>query len=141
MKYTFLHKSHRAQRIATDPRWTNLVFRARGVARRRFYCDADGVLESMLYLPVEYTGIPRSQPVTLRVRLVREATRAKPADPTGYDERLLVDGSDGFARVRFFYKGEAEKGRRYYWQVQIVGAVNATVATATGTHYCQFWRR
>ena len=132
-KFTFLHKSHKAQPIAADPGWTDLTFKANGVARKRFYCDAAGVLESQLYLPLAFKGEG-----LVRVRLVREPYKGQPMDPTGYDERALVADSDGFARVRFFYRGVAEKGRRYYWQAQILGDAKAT---ATGTHYAEFWRK
>jgi len=132
-KFTFLHKSHKAQPIAADPGWTDLTFKANGVARKRFYCDAAGVLESQLYLPLAFKGEG-----LVRVRLVREPYKGQPMDPTGYDERALVADSDGFARVRFFYRGVAEKGRRYYWQAQILGDAKAT---ATGTHYVEFWRK
>ena len=132
-KFTFLHKSHKAQPIAADPGWTDLTFKANGVARKRFYCDAAGVLESQLYLPLAFKGEG-----LVRVRLVREPYKGQPMDPTGYDERALVADSDGFARVRFFYRGVAERGRRYYWQAQILGDAKAT---ATGTHYAEFWRK
>jgi hypothetical protein len=136
VKYSFLHKSHRPQRIAADPKWTDLAFVIAGIRRRRFYCDRVGVLESALYLPVQFE-LPGDEPAVLRVRLVREAVGALPNDPTGYDERTLLPSADGFARVRFLYRGEAQR-RRYYWQAQVIG--NATV-TASGTHYAQFWRR
>ena len=132
-KFTFLHKSHKPQKIAHDPAWTDLVFRAKGVARKRFYCDADGTLESQLYLPLTFTGNG-----LVRVRLVREPYKGQPMDPTGYDERVLSADSDGTARIRFLYQGVAERGRRYYWQAQILGDAKAT---ATGTHYAEFWRR
>lgn len=132
-KFTFLHKSHKRQVIARDPGWTDLVFKANGIARKRFYCDASGTIESQLYLPLSFTGEG-----LVRVRLVRDRQGKKPMDPTGYDERVLSGDSDGFARVRFFYRGVAEKGRRYYWQAQILGDAKAT---AVGTHYAEFWRK
>lgn len=136
-KFTFLHKSHRPQKLARDPEWTDLTFKAGGVPRKRFYCDAAGTLEAQLYLPIKFT-LHGTGPALVRVRLVREPMRGKPADPTGYDERALIRDSDGYARVRFFYQGVAEKGRRYKWQAQILGQVTAE---ATGTHYAQFWRK
>lgn len=136
-KFTFLHKPHKAQAIAADPKWTNLTFRAGGIPRRRFYCDANGTLESTLYLPIKFKMTGDGQAL-VRVRLVREPYKGDPMNPTGYDERVLIADSDGYARVRFFYQGVAEKGRRYYWQAQILGPARAT---ATGTHYAEFWRK
>jgi hypothetical protein len=134
-KFTFLHKSHRGQPIAHDPEWTDLRFVAGGIPRKRFYCDRDGQLTATLYLPLAFQA---TGPALVRVRLVREATRTQPMDPTGYDERALIAESDGYARVRFVYEGQAEKGRRYRWQAQIIGSATAE---ATGTHYAEFWRR
>lgn len=136
LKYTFLHKRHKEQPIAPDPKWTDLLFVAAGVTRKRFYCDRDGTLESVLYLPLEFELLSPA-PATVRVRLVREAMGKLPMDPTGYDERTLLPGGDGFARIRFAYQGEAQEGRRYFWQAQTLGQVRAV---ATGTHYAQFTR-
>lgn len=107
-----------------------------GKVRKRFYADADGVLEAVLYLPTEFDeGGPVADLV--RVRLVRGRFRNKPMDPTGYDERQLI-AQDGVARIRFFYKGLAERGRAYHWQVMLLGDGTATL---TGTHYAEFWRK
>lgn len=141
MKFTFLHKSHKPQKIAHDPAWTDLKFVAKGISRKRFYADADGVLEAQLYLPTKFK-VTGTKPGILRVRLVREPFRDKKGEnglnPTGYDERALVASSDDYARIRFFYQGEAQKGRKYRWQAQVLGDVEAE---ATGTHYAEFWRR
>lgn len=142
MKFTFIHKGHEPQRIAADPAWTEPTGRIGAVKRKRFYCDRDGTLEAVLYAPIQFRitgdGDGSPQPAIVRVRLVREATKTKPVDPTAYDERVLVPSSDGFARLRFWYQGKAEKGRRYHWEIQTLGGVEATL---TGTHYMQFWRR
>ena len=139
-KFTFLHKSHKPQQIAAAPGWTDLRFVLRGMARKRFYCDADGILESTLYLPLSFTMTGEGTAL-VRVRLVREPFRTRTGEdgfnPTGYDERPLVAEADGFARVRFLYKGLAQRRRRYFWQAQVVGPASAS---ATGTHYAEFWR-
>lgn len=137
MKRQHMAKSHRAQVLALAPAWTNLMFRIGAVPRRRFYSDADGTLESRLYLPIEFDAA--GYPAMVRVRLVRDRFRGEPIDPTAYDERLLV-ADDGFARLSFVYQGRAEKGRRYYWQAQ-VHAPDVLLASATGTHYADWWRR
>lgn len=116
-------------------KWVDLVFDFNGAARKRFYADADGTLESVLYLPTEFDdGGPLADLV--RVRIVRGAFRGQPIDPTAYDERPLI-APDGFARIRFFYKGKALKGRAYYWQVMLLGDGSAKT---TGTHYAD-WER
>lgn len=142
MKFTFIHKRHKAQKIAAAPGWTDPVGQIGGVARKRFYCDRAGILEAVLYAPIKFHlaggGDTLPEPALVRVRLVREATKTKPVDPTGYDERVLIADSDGYARIRFFYQGVAEKGRRYFWQIQVLGDVEAELV---GTHYMEFWRR
>ena len=129
----FLHKPHVPQRIAHDPAWTDPVFRVGVTARKRFTAPRSGTLTSTLYLPLKFTA---KAPGIVRARLVREPFGGKPEDPTAYDERALLPGSDGFARIRFDYEGEAEKGRKYRWQVQLLGQVTAST---TGTHYAEFW--
>lgn len=129
----FFHKNHRPQRIAHDPKWTDLVFRdGTFLRRKRFTAPKDGILIVKLYLPVGFTGSG-----ILRVRLVREPFRGQPLDPTGYDERVLSPDSDGYARLSFGVPPltKAEKGRRYRWQVQVLG--DAVVST-TGTHYAEW---
>lgn len=137
MKDDFFHKSHRKQRIALNPKWTDLLFVMKGKERRWFRADKDGILEYDFYLPVELVDLPGER--VLRVRCVRSKWRKKDIDPTGYDERILKPSSDGFARVRFGYKGVAQAGRRYKVQAQIVGG--PAVVVATGTHYIHWWRR
>lgn len=136
-KQQHFYKPHKPQRIATDPKWTNLMFTIGGVPRRRFYADADGRLDARLYLPLELPSDGRM--LRVRVRLVRDAFKGKPIDPTAYDERYLPPSGDRFARLSFVYSGRAEKGRRYFWQAQILGGGPGRVAT-TGTHYADFWR-
>lgn len=142
MKDTFFHKSHRPQRIACDPAWTNLEYVIKGVRRRRFTADRNGVLEADFYCPLELVDLPGMR--VARFRLVREEMKRgkkviKAMDPTGYDERVLLPTSDGFARIRFTYHGVAEKGRTYVPQLQIVGG--PAEVYATGTHYSHVWRR
>lgn len=134
-KFQFFHKPHKPLKL-TRGKWVEPTFLVNGKSRKRFYADAAGTLEAVLYLPTEFDdGGPLADLV--RVRLVRGAWRKQPMDPTGYDERQLV-AKDGAARVRFFYKGLADKGRTYHWQVQYLGDGTATIA---GTHYAQFWRK
>lgn len=134
-KFQFFHKSHKPTKLRRG-KWVDPTFVMGGKVRKRFYADADGVLEAVLYLPTEFDeGGPVADLV--RVRLVRGRFRNKPMDPTGYDERQLI-AQDGVARIRFFYKGLAEKGRAYHWQVMLLGDGTATL---TGTHYAEFWRK
>ena len=137
MKFSFMHKSHKSQRVSRAPKWTIPKFKIGKKERFRFYCDANGILEAVLYAPCGYKLVDDT-PVILRARLVRGLFRKKPVDPTGYDEKVLLPSGDGFARVRFFYKGVAEKGRRYWWEIQVVGDAEVFLI---GTHYAQFWRR
>ena len=134
MKLTaFFHKNHKPQRIAHDPEWTDLVFReGTFLKRKRFKAPRNGVLTVKLYLPVEFKGEG-----LIRVRLVREPFKGQPLDPTAYDERSLVAGSDGFARLSFGapIATVAEKGRKYFWQAQVLGKASATT---TGTHYAEW---
>lgn len=134
MKLTaFFHKNHRPQEIAHDPGWTDLVFRQGSfLKRKRFTAPRSGVLMAKLYLPLKYTGEG-----TVRVRLVREPFRGQPMDPTGYDERPLAAGGDGYARLSFGVPPltPAEKGRKYRWQAQILGKASAST---TGTHYAEW---
>ena len=129
----FFHKNHIPQKIAHDPAWTDLVFRD-GVflRRKRFTAPSNGVLLVKLYLPLKYTGSG-----VVRVRLVREPFKGKPMDPTGYDERALSANSDGYARLSFGVPPltTVEKGRKYKWQAQILGAAKAST---TGTHYAEW---
>lgn len=130
-------KSKIPQEIVHSPKWTNLMFAIKGVPRRRFYCKQTGELNSRLYLPVKVTikGDTLGQSL-IRVRLVRAPFKGKPVDPTAYDERILLPGDDGHARLSFNYRGKSEKGRVYYWQAQVHGPAEAW---ATGTHYADFW--
>lgn len=129
----FLHKPHVPQVIKHDPAWTEPVFRVGVTPRKRFTAPRSGKLDSTLYLPLKFTA---KAPGIVRARIVREPFGNQPLDPTAYDERALLPGSDGFARIRFDYSGEAEKGRKYLWQVQLLGPVTATT---TGTHYSEWW--
>ncbi len=134
-KYQHFKKPHKPIKLKRN-KWVDLTFEFKGKVRKRFYADANGTLEAVLYMPTEFVaGGPLADLV--RVRLVRGVLGSKPMDPTGYDERQLV-APDGFARVRFTYKGKAEKGRAYHWQVMYLG--DGTAQT-TGTHYADFWRK
>ncbi|MGC4106040.1 MAG: hypothetical protein QM753_06755 [Thermomicrobiales bacterium] len=135
MKRQHFAKRHKVQNLPAG-KWVDPLFRIGVIDRKRFYSDANGVLEAVLYCPVEFTP-GGSQVDLIRVRLVREAHRGEPVDPTAYDERILA-APDGFGRLRFFYKGVAEKGRRYRWQVMYLGDGTAQL---TGTHYADFERR
>ncbi len=129
----FFHKNHIPQTIAHDPKWTDLVFRDGAFLRRkRYVARSNGVLLVKLYLPLKFTGHG-----VVRVRLVREPFKGKPMDPTGYDERPLLAGSDGYARLSFGVPPltQLEKGRRYKWQAQILGDA---AAKTTGTHYAEW---
>ena len=136
MKLTaFFHKNHIPQKIARDPKWTDLVFREGAFLRRkRFTSPRDGLLFCKLYLPLK---LARGTEGIVRVRLVREPFRGKPMDPTGYDERYLTPESDGYARLSFGVPPltPAEKGRKYKWQAQLVGS--GAIST-TGTHYAEW---
>ena len=135
MKYQHFAKPHKAIKLVKN-KWVDLTFTFKGKVRKRFYADRNGTLEAVLYLPIQYTeGGP--EPEVVRVRLVRGVFKKKPLDPTGYDERLLV-APDGYARIRFFYKGTAEAGRAYHWQVRYMGDGSAQT---TGTHYADWWRK
>lgn len=135
VKFQFFHKPHKRLKLKAG-RWVEPTFLLNGKPRKRFYADADGVLEAVLYLPQEFLpGGPLADVV--RVRLVRGVFKRQPMDPTGYDERQLI-AEDGVARVRFFYKGLAERGRAYHWQVMLLGDGSSTL---TGTHYAEFWRK
>lgn len=133
----FFHKNHRPQQIARDPKWTDLKFRDGDMLnRKRFTAPRSGILQTKLYLPVRFTL--RGPSAILRVRLVREPFKGDPLNPTAYDEKPLLPTSDGYARVSFPnpLATEAQKGRRYRWQAQVVG--DADVVT-TGTHYA-LWK-
>lgn len=122
-------------------KWLNLMFQIAGVPRRRFYSDADGTLESRLYVRVEHT-LKAGQALRVRARLVRDSHGSKPVDPTAYDERVIQPSADGWAGLSFQYQGLAEKGRRYYWQVRVDPVPGSSPAPVkVTTRYCDFWRR
>lgn len=130
----FFHKNHIPQKIAHDPKWTDLVFReGLFLKRKRFTAGKTGVLTSKLYLPLKFKGKG-----LVRVRMVREPFGKEPSDPTDYDERILDDSiSDGFARLSLGgpIATASEKGRKYKWQAQVLGDVEAST---TGTHYAEW---
>ena len=129
----FFHKNHIPQKIAHDPKWTDLVFRDGAfLGRKRYVARSNGILLVKLYLPLKFSGNG-----VVRVRLVREPFKGEPSDPTGYDERILSPVSDGYARLSFGVPPltKLEKGRKYKWQAQVLGSVNAST---TGTHYAEW---
>lgn len=131
MKHTHIAKPKKP--LVIKGTWTDVTGVIKGKERKRFYAlDAKGRLTVRAYFPGKWSGRGMGR---LQFRVVREPIGLKLADPTGYDERILLASKSH--RLSFAYEGKAEPLRRYKVQARVLGG---GTFTTTGTHYVDFWQ-